>query len=134
MTELPDWAANVAGFDPNGWWAAIVCTHRDDGPERREMSLISICFEHTNGNGLHYVACPFVHLERIDPGVVDKPKRQGDRPSLERTHTSTRGSMNFTCPDLTCGRSPRIPRAQWGEILENARRVDAPWIDLSLLG
>lgn len=126
MTDLPDWYFAIHGFDPARWWHPIVCTHGDisqPGSERRPPALLSICFDHVDGE-LHFAGTVHVTLGRyeVDENAAAYPGQ-----------VASRGSVSLKCFEATCERNARKSRSDWNEILQATRRDSPGWIDLALL-
>lgn len=130
--HLPDWASTIPGFDSSGWWCPIVCM--GVAPNQHAVELLGIVFDQEPGSGiggLHWSPAP----GRITPEMLTKEEHEALVASGTRgTSTGRRGSINSTCPNPDCARTVRIPRDRWSRILENARSVEPPWVDLSLYG
>lgn len=127
--SLPEWCSTVAGFDPESWWRPIVCTGR--GVHRLEF--LGLIFDHAESGQVHWTGGQV--LRESDPGVAGMRLWQTDETTPDELDhiraLNGQGSMHIRCPQ---GCTPRIPREEWGRIVERVRRVEVAWLDVSLYG
>lgn len=139
---LPDWVSTLEGrFDPALWWRPIVCTH--SRPDKlSEADVIGLLFDSADRqimtpDGLRGELqwSGGVVLNEGDVGIsftrVWATNETTDAEQRVLDELQGRGSMYIAC---TRGCTPRIPRADWGALIEAVRRAEPRWLDVSLYG
>lgn len=145
MPQLPDWTAELDGFDGHLGFLPIVCT----GEHTHAFELLALHYNHaitsewvTAGPGFRPEVFPSTAEQR------DRTRARGGRVSSDpRPELPPRraqrvlpaqwtGSHNFTCRE--CRRTRRLPEFQWDQAIGPARSAvirDArqPWLDVSII-
>lgn len=129
MTGLPEWAEDVAGFDPARWWLPVVCIGRKHA--HHPFEVLGIVFDHADGRGIHWGGPHIALTQAATTKPLPPPSPRPDRPALRTHTTSLPGSLNITCP--ACDRTPRVSRGQWSKRISEARHAALPWVDVSTL-
>lgn len=127
--ERPDWVDNLPGFAPTGWWVPIVCT----GRHHHAMEFLGVTYQHSETGQTHWSGG--VVASETHPGIAPMRVWVTENTSDEEAATVRdllgRGSMHIRCPQ---GCTPRIPQEAFSRLIEETRRVEPTWLDVSLYG